>query len=286
MSQKLNVDLEIAHIKNLPPLPEESVRIISAVNDPDVTVEHLVELLSLSPVLVARLIGLANSAFFGRAGKVQDLKTAIIQVLGLNLVKSLALSILLNAELKTSACKNFDAEFFWNHALTTALIAQKFSRFIDDKQMQPNIVYTSGLLLNIGLLAAIYVFPENLNEVFSKSDRLEGSVVNQMCTVIGKNQYDIGAILLERWKLPLIYQTLVKQFRCSSYRGEELGLLNLLELSHWVAVYIVENKTNSMPDLSGLLEKLSISQDVFDKIICDMVENKENIQELANIITG
>lgn len=284
MSRGENIDL--TKIKNLPPLPEESLRIIAVVNDNDVSINELVEVLSLSPVLVARLLGLANSAFFGRAGKIVDLRTAIIQVLGLNLVRSFALSIVLNTELKIAKCKNFDAHFFWNHTLVTALIAEKLSTQIDDHLMQPNIVYTSGLLLNIGLLAAVFVCPDELNEVLSKTDRIEGSVLNELQSEIGKTQYEVGAIILEKWKLPTIYQTIVKQFRQADFEGEEKILLELLELSHWVAVYIVDNKIDGMPDFSELLKNLSLSEELFVQAMDNMIENRDNIEGLAAIISG
>lgn len=286
MSQKKNIDIEIANIKNLPPLPEESIRIMTAVNDEDISIDKLVKVLALSPALVARLLGLANSAFFGRAGKINDLRVAIIQVLGLNLVKSLTLSIVLNVELKTSKCKMFDSGFYWNHALITALISQELAKQISNEFMSPSIVYTSGLLLNIGLLAAVHIYPADLNEVFSKTDRIEGSVLNETRTLLGKSQYEMGGVLLERWKLPYIYQTTVKQFRQPDFEGEEKPLLELLELSHWVAVYIVENKRDEIPDFSELLSKLSLPHDLFIKVVDEVDKNKDNIQELASVISG
>lgn len=286
MSQNQNIELEIAKIKNLPPLPEESIRIITAVNDGDISIEKLVDVLSMSPVLVARLLGLANSAFFGQAGKVNDLRTAIIRVLGVNLVKSLALSIVLNVELKTNECKKFDSNYFWSHALVTAQIAEKLAKHINDDLMQSNMVYTSGLLLNIGLLAAIFIYPADLNEVFSKSDRFDGSVINEMRSQLGKTQYEFGAILLERWKLPSIYQAVIKQFRQPDYEGRERRLIELLELSHWAAVYIVNDKIEEIPDFSNLLNRLSLSQVLFMRVVKDLNENRENILELATVVGG
>jgi len=286
VSQNTNIELEISKIKNLPPLPEASIRIITAVNDSDISVEELVDVLSISPVLVARLLGLANSAYFGRAGKIDNLRIAIIQVLGLNLVKSLVLSIVLNNELKTLECAKFDADFFWSHALTTALVAQKLAMKIDDDLMQPNIVYTSGLLLNIGLLAAIHISPKEMGKVFSLSGRTEGSVINEMRSIVGKTQYEIGGMLLERWSLPIVYQTVLKQFRQPDFMGDEKRLVGLLELSHWVAAYIVCNKVDDIPDYSELLNRLSLSQDLFVKVVDDTVKNIDNIQELASVISG
>lgn len=286
MEQYKNIDLEISKIKNLPPLPEASIRIISAVNDSDISVEELVDVLTLSPVLVARLLGMANSSYFGRAGQIDDLKIAIIQVLGLNLVKSLALSIVLNAELQTTKCKNFDSNYFWTHALITAIIANKFALKLKNEAISPNIAYTSGLLLNIGLLVSISIFPDELNKIFSKVDPIEGSVLNEMQHLLGENQYQMGSVLLERWKLPVVYQEVLKQYRQKEYQEDENQLVLLLELSHWVAVYIIKDKVDALPDFSDLLDKLSLSKKFFSAVVKDIEQTKDNVFELATVISG
>ena len=286
MSSVEMIDLEIAKIKNLPPLPEVSIRIIAAVNDPDISVNELVDIISLSPALLARLLGLANSSYFGRAGQIKDLRTAIIQVLGLNLVKSLALSIALNVELDTSKCKLFDAKYFWTHTLITALIAQKLAVNIDNELMVPNIVYTSGLLLNVGLLAAVYVSPVEMNNIFVNSERTEGDISEKMLEHFGRTQYDLAGILLKRWKLPEVYQKTIREFRQPDFKGKEKILAELLELTHSIGRYIVTDNDEEMPDFSRLSNKLCLSQELVGNIIAEVVENKENIDELALVISG
>ena len=284
LAEKIN--LEIAKIKNLPPLPEASIRIITAVNEPDISVNELVDIISLSPALLARLLGLANSSYFGRAGQIKDLRTAIIQVLGLNLVKSLALSIALNVELDTSKCKLFDAKYFWTHALITSLIAQKLAVNIDNELMVPNIVYTSGLLLNVGLLAAVYVSPVEMNNIFVNSERTEGDISEKMLEHFGRTQYDLAGILLKRWKLPEVYQKTIREFRQPDFKGKEKILAELLELTHSIGRYIVTDNDEEMPGFSRLSNKLCLSQELVGNIIAEVVENKENIDELALVISG
>jgi HD-like signal output (HDOD) protein len=281
-----DITLEITKIKNLPPLPEESMRIISAVNDPDISIQALVNVIYLSPTLSARLLGLANSAYFGRTVEITDLRTAIIQVLGVNLVKSFALSLALSAELDTSKCKLFDADFFWSHALVTALIAQKLAVQLNDEQLEPNTVYSTGLLLNIGLLAAVCIVPEELDLVFASTDRIKGSVSTRMLKVFGQTQYKMGGMLFERWQLPKKYQTIVKKFQQPEYNGKEKRLILLLELCHWVSVYIVTDKHEQMPDFSDLLNRVSLSAELLATTVAEVVTSKDNIKDLASVISG
>jgi len=280
------INREISKIKNLPSLPEESIRIITAVNDPDISIDELVQVISQSPSLTARLLGLANSAFFGHPGKISDLRIAIIQVLGISLVKSLALSIVLNTEFDTSKCPLFDPRLFWHHALITAQLAQQFCRKINVNKLEPNTLYTAGLLLNIGLLAAIYIAPEKINEVFLETDYTEGSVSARLKKILGEDQYAMGGILMDRWKLPTIYQTITKNFKNPDFEGEEKTAIALLQLCHWVAAYIVTDKYSDCPDFSGFLPPLSLSQTIFDTTITDIIDRQEGTKELASAISG
>ena len=284
MSQVIDISVEIAKIKNLPTLPEESLRIINAINDPDISINKLVEIITLSPTLTARLLGLANSAYFSRTIAIKDLRIAIIQVLGLNLVKSLALSIALNIELDTSKCKLFDSGFFWSHALITANLAQKLSSHVDNELISSNTVYTSGLLLNIGLVAAVHIEPERVNDVLAKSDKTDGSVTTHMKEEFGLTQYDLAGVLLGRWKLPELYQTIIKEFKTPSFSGKERVIIDLLRLSHCIGYYVVTDKHEEMPGFSTYLDKLSISKKALDSSVLEIVKNKDNIKELATII--
>lgn len=285
MTKEQGIQLKIAKIKNLPPLPEAGIKIIAAVNDPEISVDDLVNAVSLSPALLARLLGLANSAYFGRTGQIKDLRVAIIQVLGTNLVKSLALSIVLNVELDTTKCRLFDADIFWNQALITSLVAQKLTAYCDDENLLPCVVYTSGLLLEIGLLAAVYTAPEEMNQIFSEMK--EGEFLSEkMLAELGQTQYQLGGILLERWHLPEIYQIALKEFHQPMFDGEEKKLILLLELSKTIASFIRTNELEEMPDLSELFEPLSLSKGQIKKVIRDVDNKKDDIKELATFLGG
>jgi len=283
MTKTQDINLKIAKIKNLPPLPEAGVRIIAAVNDPDISIVELVDVISLSPALLARLLGLANSAYFGRTGQIKDLRVAIIQVLGVNLVKSLALSIVLNVEFDTTKCKLFDTDLFWMNALVTSLVAQKLSIQCNDELMSSCVVYTSGLLLEIGLLAAVYILPEQMNDIFNNMEEGESLSV-KMQAELGQTQYQIGAMLLERWHLPEIYQIALKEFYNPSFAGEEKNLILLLELSKKIGAHLCTNTEEEIPDFSSLLEPFSLTNKQLNKVINDVIQKKGNIKELATFL--
>ncbi len=280
------INLQILKIKNLPELSAASFKIINAVNDPDISIDELASVISVSPVLAGRLLGLANSAYFGYAGEITDLKVAIIRVLGLNLVKSLTLGVLLNLELDTGKCNRFNSERFWMDALLTAALSQQFSLLLHDEAVVPSTAYTAGLLLNIGLIVAIYLLPEESNMILLNAEENDSSISEEMASLLGKNQYELGGILLEHWHLPATYQTVLKEFKNGAYCGKENKMICLIRIGFAVAKKILSGHYDELPPLLKQLESFELSAEVVQPIIDNVLAKKDNIYQAALQIAG
>jgi HD-like signal output (HDOD) protein len=286
MAAVYSINLQISRLKNLPELPAASINIIAAVSDPEIAIEKLATVISFSPVLVARLLGLATSAYFGCSDQIKDLKTAIIRVLGLNLVKSLTLGILLNLALDTSKCRHFKSERLWANALVTATLAQKFSLLIRDGTLPPSTCYTTGLLLNIGLIAAVHLFPETTDQVLLKAGQNSSSIAEEMTSLIGHSQYEIGGLLLEHWHLPVIYQTVLKEFKNAAYSGAETKLIAFLALCFGLAKKILADREDEIMPLIAQLETFGLSWAAMQPVIAEISARKDNIYAAALAISG
>lgn len=280
-----SVHLQINHLKNLPALPEASVKILEAINDPDISIEKLVDALSLSPALVARLLGLANSAYFSQQRKIDSLHTAIIQVLGLNLVKSLAVGIVLNVQLDAKKCQHFDANAFWLRSLLTAVIAQKLCANSPSSGITVATIYTSGLLLHIGVLVVAYLFPEELDKILLSQPKSYAAIGSNINQTLGLSHYRMGYMLLNKWQLPDIYQNMLQQFEQASPVGDEARLIYLLQASQAICDLVLdENVEDADACFQRIAAQTKLPHERVGKVFHEMVENKENIQKLARVL--
>jgi len=280
------INLQILKIKNLPELSAASMKIIDAVNDPDISIDDLATVMSVAPVLVARLLGLANSAYFGCAGEITDLRVAIIRVLGLNLVRSLAMGVLSNLALDTCKCSQFNSERFWMDALLTATLSQQFSQLLRDEAVVPSTAYTAGLLLNIGLIVAVFLLPEESNLILLNAQENANSISEEMTSLLGINQYELGEILLEHWHLPAIYQTVIKEFKNSAYVGSETKIIALIRICFALAKKILSDQHDELPPLLKQLESFGLSAAVVQAFIDKILAEKDNIFLAALAISG
>lgn len=275
-----SVDLQIGKLKNLPTLPEASVRILEAVNNPDVEIELLVKVIALSPGLAARLLGLANSAFFGQSQPVDDLHMAIVRVLGLQLVKSLTIGVLLNVQLDTKNCQNFDSHRFWLHSLTTAIAAQKLAAQCKWETVPPATAYTGGLLLDIGFLVAAFLFPVELNQILSGPPKTMPDIADNLAKYFGKSHYQLGYLLLKKWRLPNLYQELLRDYDNCDLATPTSDLTICLRAGQHICNLVLEDEP-SLDSMRDVANKFNLSMETLSNVFTAMMKQKGSIHKLA-----
>ncbi|MBZ0093608.1 MAG: HDOD domain-containing protein, partial [Sulfuricellaceae bacterium] len=166
----MSIDLarqEIQKQKELPTLSPDIQRILTACQDPELAQHALAKTLGESPTISARLLGLANSAFFGQQGRVHSLPYAI-SVLGLVTVRSIAVGLALSGVFRTERCPHFQSDRYWASAVMTALMSNELNPYVEEG-LRPNgdSVYMAGLLHNIGLPVLVHIYPEQMDKAFA-----------------------------------------------------------------------------------------------------------------------
>jgi len=85
------LDTIAAKAGNLPALPQVAIKVMEQVRDPDTTIKSLEEVISTDQALVAKVLRIANSTFYGMRGEVSELRRALV-ILGFNTIRSIVLT--------------------------------------------------------------------------------------------------------------------------------------------------------------------------------------------------
>ncbi|MCD6151895.1 MAG: HDOD domain-containing protein, partial [Deltaproteobacteria bacterium] len=159
-----------AKIEELPTLPAVIPKLLSLMDNPKSSAAEVTEVISHDPALTAKLLKVANSAYYGFPAKISDLKHAVA-LLGFNLVKSLAISIGVIKNLprgKQSAY--FSASGLWLHSLAVATVMQDMGRRFYSRDDNHDYLFIIGLLHDLGKVVLDQFFPESFNEVLEKAN--------------------------------------------------------------------------------------------------------------------
>ncbi|WP_231688277.1 HDOD domain-containing protein [Dethiosulfatarculus sandiegensis] len=186
----------IQFLKSLPTLPGMLDQISRAVESHRFSASDIGKLISKDQVLTAKVLKLANSAFYGFSRKVGSLTQALV-LLGFEVIKGL---ILTSAVFEMMKKKQLG---LWEHslavALTTGLVAE-MSPAIKERREE---IALAGLLHDLGKVVIQIQLPhdaESVAELIEVEDMGTGRAEEE---VLGFNHCQAGMWLAESWKLPL-----------------------------------------------------------------------------------
>jgi HD-like signal output (HDOD) protein len=192
-------------------LPDVYLRLQRIIHKPDTRLEDIADLISTDAALTARLLKVANSAFYSFPAQIDTISRAI------NLIGT---DQLMNLVLATSVASSFsgipedvvDMDTFWRHNVDTGLVARSLAAA--GKQRDTERLFVIGLLHNVGKLLVLSEMPDRAVKVLQPEPGQCPWELQQQA--FGFTFAECGAELLSLWELPA---ALVEAVRFQNYPG-------------------------------------------------------------------
>lgn len=188
-------------VKELPSLPEVIVKLQAVLSDPNSSARDVASVIETDPPMAAKLLKLANSAYY-RAGdnEIASIPQAVTR-LGLKEISKscLALAVLRMFQQKPST---IDRQAFWRHSLTVACATRSVAELSADVIIDPDEAFVAGLLHEIGALVLDEYFGRLYALVHQEAKRTKRAIHLVERESLKVSHADVGAYLLERWNLP------------------------------------------------------------------------------------
>ncbi len=189
----------MSSIDNFAPLPAVAVRVIGMVADRETSVVDLEPVLKGDVALVASVLRLANSAFYGVRREVSSLRHALL-LLGKSEVQCLVLSQVLFQAFKTpkGVQKTLMGDI-WKHSLECALAAECVAEHCNEGNA---IYFLGGMLHDIGKLVVVQKFLSDIQDpsFYGQSVVMDGLELE--LERLGCGHDELGCQLLNRWLFP------------------------------------------------------------------------------------
>jgi putative nucleotidyltransferase with HDIG domain len=189
-------------IISLPTLPTVVSKMIQLVDNPKTSASSLARLIYTDQALTARILKLANSAYYGFPREISTVNMAIV-VLGFNTVKEMGLSLSVFEFFKNgSSDATFDISRFWQHSIGCGSAARMLARRLNHHLTGE--AFVAGLLHDIGKIILRQYLPKEFLSIIDKVSREELDLDQVEMDVVGTTHSQIGAWLVEKWNLPRI----------------------------------------------------------------------------------
>jgi HD-like signal output (HDOD) protein len=226
---------QISQIKELPSLPQSFTRLIEIIQSEIDSPGELESIISYDPSLVAKLVMVANSAYYGYRGRVNTLSKAI-KIIGVNQVKAICIcALLLNLLVNGQAISGTYREMLWKHSYATSRVLAEMTK--KRPWLEKDEASILGLLHDLGWIAMAAHFKEQFAAIFDTAVKRN---IPPWCVDMqhGFMHTQLGKYLASRWAFPEVVKAVIEFHhspeRSKSFKTEVrlVYLANVLSHSH------------------------------------------------------
>ena len=197
-----NLEEYIHGITSLPSSPLIQAQMKQVFTKADRSIKEVAASVEKDPVLVAQLVRVANSVFFGARNPIANIQEAVTFI-GLEYVEGLILGSRMFDALKgqTDDSMKRAIEDLWRHAMQRAIIGRTIAAEWPDYP-HPQPAYITCLLLDIGFIVRLHMNPGEFLQLIQLAAELHVPLHQAEARLFDVDHASIGAALLRLWNFP------------------------------------------------------------------------------------
>ena len=246
--QPISAETVAARAGTLATLPPIYFRVERAINHPASSSADIAAVLGSDQALSARLLRIANSAFYGFPRRVEGIGDAV-RIIGTRQLHDLVLATVVLTQFRGVDSRLVSMKSFWQHSLACGLA----SRAIASLRRETNTerYFVAGLLHDIGSLVLYQHFAERAQVALDHHRHANLALDQAERTIIGCDHGGVGAALIGAWKLPQFFREAAGNHHCQGHRSHTAGtaIIHLADLMA-LALGLGSNGEERLPPFS------------------------------------
>ena len=232
--------------RDLPAMPQVAAKVLELSSDPDTSAHKLQQVIADDQAMTARILKIANSAMYSCSRRIKTLTEAIV-MLGFNSIRSLVVtSAARNLYNTNSNQTGLKERLLWEHSIGTAFASRILAEEVAPKYTEE--AFLAGLLHDIGKLVLNQKAPREFDEIVQVVYNENKSFHDTERRVLGFDHAQVGALLVNKWKLATVLEEVILQHHCPGEQDPATPVHDLLtlanELCHKMGIGFVDD-----PDL-------------------------------------
>jgi HD-like signal output (HDOD) protein len=200
-----------------------SSQLIAMLCDETLSADELSLCIEREPVLSARVLRIANSAFYGQQRTVTTLRRAVL-VLGVNALRGVAAAACIDQVVPSRVAGLPDAPAWLHHSLATALGSEILAGR-SAPELRP-VAFTAGLLHNLGVLVQTVMNPQGMAAMIAARRANVHRDIRELEREHSVPSHEtISGVVFEDWRLPPALVCAAMHHHCPAEAPEEFRSL-------------------------------------------------------------
>ncbi len=264
----------------IPSIPLVLIKIIQTLDENTKSAKELEELILHDPALSARILRLANSAFYSFRATVKTISHAIT-LLGLNLVTSLAIGInIFDTFTKGSKSEAAHINKLWTHSCGVAVLVKEIWTMRNGKGKEGEFAFLCGLLHDLGKVVLFKTYPGHYSSIFAiEKSETDPPISSFEEEYYGVNHAAIGEMLAKQWGFPPELVSVIR--RHHDPLAVDVPMVRAVMFADLLAKELkigYDGDDGLNEGLSKLQSKLEIPEAEYEQMIAYASGERENIE--------
>lgn len=278
--------VRLMDVHDLPTLPVIIEKVLEAVEDDHSSASDLTALLERDHAISARVLRLANSAFYGLPNKVDSIRRAVV-ILGFDAVRHLALATSVVDAFASREQWALDPEDFWMHSFGAAKAAQILSGK-HCRVSSPEGCFTAALLHDIGKFLLALVLKDEYREIVQEARASQRLLKDVELERQRMTHSEVGQWIAGKWQLPEIIGVAIgNRYGVPTYVGPNKTEIAIVALADDISRKAGFGDAGDYGKVSvplSLLETLNVERKTVDQIVDEIGAIRADTRQFLDLL--
>ncbi len=266
----------------IPSQPKIIVDIDNEMQKEDPDFGAISDLVSRDVAMSAKILKVCNSPYFGLKHKADTVNKAL-SVLGMKNFKNVIFASALRDTMNTTNIREKDFEYFCNHSLFVAKVAQTVAMRLPSEirvEVDPNLAYMAGLFHDTAIPLLSNKFKDYLKEV-SEGLKSKDNMVSVEENLYQSNHCIAGYFVAKSWHMPENLCIAIQ-----NHHTDDINKVESLSARRMLAVLILSEsliyyKDNNMTDIFDVLN-YNIGEEKYESIMFELDFTRDDISDVED----
>ena len=180
-------------------LPDVYIRLRQVMESDEASMADAAEVISMDPALAARVLRMANSAFYGFRSQV-DTITRATNILGMQKIHDVVLAASVSKAFEGISNDLMDMDTFWYRSVHAGFLAKAIAEGAGMRNCEA--MFVRGLLHDIGHLILFSRYPKECRQAMAQAEEGLDARLYAEHDLIGVDAMQFAAELTRAWQLP------------------------------------------------------------------------------------
>jgi len=281
----------VAGISQIGSLPQALAAVLEVINNPQSGARDIADVISRDVSLTTRVLKLVNSANYGCGRKVSRISEAVT-LMGVNSIKVVALSSSVFGMISgREVAEKQSIKRISRHLIEVAVISRGIA--LDIGYKEPEEAFVAGIIHDVGIIIMMLYFREKYYDIIPELNIRRKGIIATEKEIFGFDHGQVGAELIESWKLPPRLSFTVRQHHTvdtarviddEAFLNDLVAVADRLTLGPFEGYY--PDPEENIQCIHSIAARLKIGLEDLSRIRKDAIKESIDMSKYLELDTG